>query len=469
MNQFRGVARSRTHGVFALGVLAILAAPSVRGADWPQWQGPHRDSVSKETGLLKEWPKDGPPLAWKVSTLGGGYNAPSVAGGRIYGMSHRGGDEVAWALNEADGKELWVAKLGPAYAQEGMPQGKEGPGCTPTVDGERMFVLGLGGTLSCLQVADGKVVWQKSLTKDFGGQVPTWSYRESPLVDGEKVICTPGGDDATIVALNKLTGETLWKTKLPDAAAAAEGAGGPPGRGQGGPGGRRGPGGGGFGRGGFRRSGAAYASAIAIDVDGQRQYVQLTSKALIGVAASDGKFLWRYDKPANGAGINCSTPVYHDGMVFASSAYGAGGGLVKLSKDPGGGVKAEEVYFTKKLQNHHGGMVVVDGCLYGAHGGNEGGNIVCLDFKTGNELWNERDERRAPKGAIALADGRLYYRVEDGTMLLIEPSNKEYLERGRFTQPDRTRSPAWAHPVIANGKLYIRDQDTLFCYDVRAR
>ena len=456
----------RTRLAVAAVAFCLSHAPGARAADWPQWQGRDRDSVSKETGLLKEWPKDGPPLAWKVTTLGGGYNAPAVAAGWIYGMSHRGSDEVAWALNEADGKELWVAKLGPAHAQEGMPQGKEGPGCTPTVDGERMYVLGLGGTLSCLQAADGKVVWQKSLTRDFGGQIPTWSYRESPLVDGEKLIVTPGGDDATIVALNKMTGETVWKSKLPDAPAPAAGAGGPPGRGPGGPGGRRGFGGG---RGGFGRSGAAYASSIAIDFEGQRQYVQLTSKALAGFAASDGKFLWRYDKPANGAGINCSTPVYHDGMIFASSAYGAGGGMVKLSKGPDGGVKAEEVYFTKKLQNHHGGMAVVDGCLYGAHGGNEGGNIVCLDFKTGNELWNEREERRAPKGSIALADERLYYRVEDGTMLLIEPSKKEYLERGRFTQPDRTRQPAWAHPVIANGRMYLRDQGVLLCYDIKAK
>ena len=221
----------------------------------------------------------------------------------------------------------------------------------------------------------------------------------------------------------------------------------------------------------FRGGGAAYASPIAIDFDGQRQYVQLTARALIGVAASDGKFLWRYDKPANGMGINCSTPLYHDGMVFAASAYGAGGGLVKLSKDANGGVKAEEVYATRKMQNHHGGMILLDGCLYGANGGNEGGYLVCLDFKTGNVLWDGRDdaERRAPKGSMALADGRLYYRTEKGTVLLIEPSPKEYIERGRFEQPDRTRLPAWAHPVIANGKLYVRDQDVLFCYDVKAK
>ena len=259
-----------------------------------------------------------------------------------------------------------------------------------------------------------------------------------------------------LVALDKLTGKTIWKSEVPAS----------PGGETGGPRGGRG----GFGgRGGG--SGAAYASVIAIDFDGQRQYVQLTAKGLIGVAAADGKFLWRYDRPANGMGINCSTPLYHDGRVFAASAYGAGGGLVKLSKDGNGGVKAEEVWFSRYMENHHGGVVLVDGCLYGANGGNGGGYPVCLDFQTGEVLWNEKDpdKRRVKKGSLAVADGRIYYRTEEGTVLLIEPSPKEYLERGRFEQPDRTRLPAWSHPVIANGKLYIRDQDTLMCYDVKAR
>ncbi|HEX2971494.1 MAG TPA: PQQ-binding-like beta-propeller repeat protein, partial [Tepidisphaeraceae bacterium] len=363
-----------------------------------------------------------------------------------------GDDEVVWALSEADGKELWVARLG-AACRQGGPQGVEGPACTPTVDGELLYVVGSGGDVACLQVKDGKIVWQHSFTQDFGGRVPMWRFTESPLVDGDKVICTPGGPDAMLVALDKVTGKTIWKSQMP---AAATGAGG--GRG---------------GRGGFGGSGggAAYASAIAIDFEGQRQYVQLTARALIGVAASDGKFLWRYDKPANRMGINCSTPLYHDGQVFAASAYGAGGGLVKLSKDTNGGIKAEEVYFTNKMQNHHGGMIFLDGYLYGANGGNEGGNLVCLDFKTGKVMWDGREVARkeAPKGSILLADGRLYYRHEKGTMTLIEPSPREYLERGRFEQPDRSESPAWAHPVIANGKLYIRDQDVLLCYNIKAK
>jgi outer membrane protein assembly factor BamB len=423
------------HTKTAIGLLAWAILSSFASADdWPQWQGPDRNAISKERGLLQQWANEGPPLAWRINELGGGDSAPSVAGGRIFGMSNRGNDEVVWALSETGGKTLWVTPLGPTFKQQ-PPQGKEGPGCTPTVDGERLYVLGLGGELACLQVKDGKIIWQRNLSRDFGGRVPRWSYRESPLIDGDKLICTPGAEDATLAALDKMTGNTIWKSQVP-----------------GGP-------------------GAAYASAIAIDFEGQTEYVQFTAKGLVGVAASNGKFLWRYDRPANSMGINCSTPVYHDGTVFDASAYGTGGGLVKLSKDADAGVKAEEVYFSKKMQNHHGGMILLDGCLYGANGGNDGGFLVCLDFQTGKVLWDERDdpEHRAPKGSVALADGRLYYRTEKGTMLLIEPNSKQYVERGRFDQPDRTKQPAWAHPVIANGKLYLRDQDLLLCYNLKAR
>jgi outer membrane protein assembly factor BamB len=489
------------------------------------------------------------------------------------------------------------------------------------VDGDRLYVVGLAGNVACLQATDGKVVWQRSFVTDFGGSSPMWSFRESPLVDGDKVICTPGAQDAMLVALDKLTGKTIWKSALPagpssETSAPAAPSGGGGGGGRGGFGGfsiastvgpqmfsqadankdqklsraeftaladtwfdrldpdksgkvtaaqfaerfydavpraENAPGAGRvcatasqpqhrtcirYGcryrqgrrsdpcrteehlhqvvrsmgcrqdrsfdrrktprrsecrfasssiwrcrrrRSQFRRarwwcwwcgnSGAAYSSPIAIDFEGQRQYVQLTAKAVIGVAAADGKFLWRYDHPANGMGINISTPLYHDGRVFAASAYGAGGGVVKLSKDGNGGIKAEEVWFSRNIENHHGGVVLIDGALFGANGGNGGGYPVCLDFQTGNVLWNERDsdKRRVKKGSVAVADGRIYYRTEEGPIVLIEPSRKEYLERGRFEQPDRTRLPAWAHPVIANGKLYIRDQDTLFCYDVKAK
>ena len=414
-------------------VVLLACVTHVFADDWPQWQGPDRNAMSKESGLLQEWPQDGPPLAWQVDGLGGGDSTPAVADGRIVGMSNRGEDEVVWALSETDGKTLWVTRLGQAY-QQSWPQANEGPGSTPTIDGDRLYVLGLGGNLVCLQVQDGKIIWQRSLVDDFGGRVPTWSFRESPLVDGDRVICTPGGPGATLVALNKLTGETVWKSDVPG------------------------------------RPGAAYSSAIVIDFAGRRQYVQVTASALVGVAASDGAFLWQYDRVANSHGINCSTPVYHEGQVFAASAYNTGGGLVKLSKGTNGDVEAEEVFFSNRMQNHHGGMIVFDGCLYGANGGNSGGYLVCLDFQTGDVLWDERRSgRRAPKGSVAFADGRLYYRTEDGTMLLIEPNRAQYVERGRFEQPKRSRKHAWAHPVIANGKLYLRDQDVLLCYDIVAK
>jgi len=548
---------------------ASAACLAARAADWPQWQGPDRNAISKETGLLKEWPKEGPPLAWKARSLGGGDSTPSVAAGRIYGMSHRDADEVVWALSEKDGKEIWAVPIAPAFTTT-WAQSKEGPSASPTVDGDRLYVMGLAGNVVCLQAASGKVLWQRHLMADFGGRMPMWSYRESPLVDGEMVICTPGGDETTLVALNKLTGETIWKSFVPDRAgdtrnpnpaenrpnviatdlllmaldadqdkaiSAAEltaaptvllgldknrdgkisedevapAAAAPTGQGR-----RRG---GGVmrmmkshsaldadqdgelsaeeiknGTAALRRidanrdgkltddevgmkhfgpqeTGAAYSSAIAIEFGGQRQYVQFLAKTVAGVARADGKLLWRYDKPANQMRLNISTAIHHDGHVFATSAYGAGGGLVRLEMTANGEVVASEVWFSKSMENHHGGVILHDGALFGANGGNGGGYPVCLDFKTGDVLWNERDsdKRRVTKGSVAFADGRIYYRTEAGPIILIEPSLKEYLERGRFDQPERTAKPAWAHPVIANGKLYIRDQDTLFCYDVKAK
>jgi outer membrane protein assembly factor BamB/Ca2+-binding EF-hand superfamily protein len=556
------------------GVLALtLFAPRGFCAgdfDWPQWQGPERNAVSKETGLLKEWPKEGPPQAWKVKGLGGGDSMPSVANGRIYGMSHRGSDEFVWALSEKDGKEIWAVRIASAFPTS-WPQSKEGPSATPTVDGDRLHVMGLAGNVACLQATDGKLLWERSLMADFGGRMPMWSFRESPLVDGDEVICTPGGRETTMVALNKLTGETIWKSYVPERAGETQGGGQPANRpnvietdlllstldkdhdkvisaeelaaaptvlltldknqdgklsedevapaaaASSGQGRRRGPGGVmrmmkshsaldadgngaldateiknavaalqridanrdgklmedevGMKHFGPQDTGAAYSSAIAIDFGGQRQYVQFLARTVAGVAAADGKLLWRYDKPANGMRLNISTPIYHDGQVFAASAYGAGGGLARLTKKPTGEFAAEEVWSSRSMENHHGGVILHDGALFGANGGNGGGYLACLDFTTGDVLWNERDsdKRRVTKGSVAFADGRIYYRTEEGPIVLIEPSRKEYLERGRFNQPERTDKPAWAHPVIANGKLYIRDQDTLFCYDVKAK
>ena len=419
--------------------LSLSFARAARADDWPQWQGPDRNAVSKETGLLQEWPKEGPPLVWKATGIGKGMGGIAVSKGRIY-TTGDDAQQTAWlyAFNESDGKPVWSAKIGPGGNPGNMFK-PFGPRATATVDGDRIYILSQTGDFVCFST-DGKEVWRLNYVKDLGGIMPVWGFSESPLVDGDKIICTPGAEDATMMALDKMTGKPIWKCKVPE---------GPTGD-----------------RGFLGTSGAAYSSAIAVDVEGVRHYVQLTATTLVGVASSDGKLLWRYDRASNTHRINCTTPVYHDGMVIAASAYDAGGGAVKLSKGADGGITAKEVFFTPRMKNHHGGMIVVGDCLYGAAGGNEGGYLVCLDLPTGKQLWMERE---APKGSLTLADGRLYLRTERGPLILIEPNREKFVERGRFDQPDRTRDPAWAHPVIANGKMYIRDQDVLLCYDVKAK
>jgi outer membrane protein assembly factor BamB len=407
----------------ALGAVVALGSSATRSsaADWPQWRGPDRTGISKETGLLKEWPKEGPPLAWKTTDLGGGYSTPSVAEGRIFGMSYRGKDEVVWALEEKTGKEIWATKIATAVQ---LDRG-EGSRCTPTVDGKKLYALGTNGDLVCLDVEKGEKLWAKNLPKDFGGGRPGWGYSESVLIDGDKLVCTPGGKN-TIVALDKTTGETIWKGAVPKA------------------------------------DGAHYSSVIAAEIAGQRQYIQFVRGGVVSVGASDGAFLWRYDAPANGT-ANCSTPIFHDGHVFAASDYGVGGGLVKVTKGDDK-FDAAQVYFDKSMKNHHGGLVLVDGFLYGEGGG----QLRCVDFKTDKLGW---EERRTGKGSVTYADGHLYFRNEGGkgTIILLEANPTEYVEKGRFDQPERSKNNAWPHPVVANGKLYIRDQGVLLCYDIKKK
>jgi outer membrane protein assembly factor BamB len=407
--------------VLVSATLLAYAAQPEGGGDWPQWRGPDRTGVARDTGLLKSWPANGPRLVWKAQGLGGGHSTPSIARGRIFGMSYRGEDEVVWALDAASGKALWATRITSANTSIGR-QAQAGSNSTPTVDGDRLYALGNGGDLVCLQAADGKLQWKKSLVRDLGGRVPGWGYSESPLIDGEKVIVTPGGRVATLVALNKQNGEVIWNAQVPDG------------------------------------NGAQYASAIAADVEGQRQYIQFLQGGVVGVAAKDGKFLWRYENPANGT-ANCATPIYRDNCVFAASGYGTGGGLARLTASPDG-VSATEVYFTRRMQNHHGGVVLVGDSLYGF----DGSNLTCLNFKTGEVAWSDRS---VGKGSVTCADGHLYVRSESGPVALVEATPARYVEKSRFEQPDRSSEPTWAHPVVAGGRLYLRDQDLLFCYDVR--
>lgn len=409
-----------------LGAFLLCRGFSDTGAradDWPQWRGINRDAISHETGLLQDWPKGGPRLVWKAQGLGRGYSSVSVADGKIFTMGDLGAPvngEALIALQVSGGKKIWTAKVGESWSDGG-------PRCTPTVDGDRVYALSPHGDLVCFTTAAGKELWRKNLKKDFGGHMMSgWGYSESPLVDGDKLVCTPGGKESTLVALDKKTGKLIWKSRVPQG------------------------------------DGAAYSSIITANINGERQYVQFMGRGVVGVAANDGTFLWRFDKPANGT-ANCSTCIANDHFVFAASAYGAGGALAKISESD----KAEVVYSTKNMKNHHGGMVLVDGHLYGANGGNgETPALVCLDFKTGDVMW---EEQKAGKGSIAYADGRLYYRDEGGAMVLVEANPHQYLEHGRFNQPDRKGAPAWQHPVIANGKLYLRDQDVLLCYDIKKK
>ncbi len=417
------------YSVIAALVLLVTTTPQLKSGDgdWPGWRGPDRTGLSTETGLLKEWPADGPKLLWKIKGLGDGYSTPSVANGRIFVLGTKGREERLIALDIKDGKELWATPFG---AQAGSHPGARS---TPTVDGDLVYVISSDGKLICADTAKGEIRWRKDLVKDFGGEKGSWAYAESPLIDGDNLICTPGGSSATLAALNKKTGEVIWKAPVKGVAGGGK-------------------------RGGYTTAG--YSSAIAADIGGTRQYIQFIAGGVVGIAAKDGHLLWNYDHPSTGH-ANCSTPIFQDGTVFAASAYGNGGGRAKIVKN-GDTFKAEEMYFVKAMENHHGGMVLVGDYLYGTNST----ALVCVDFKTGKVAWTNRS---VGKGSIAYADGHLYVRSENGPIALVEATGTAYKETGRFTPVDRSREKAWAHPVIAGGRLYVRDWDGLACYDVKGK
>jgi outer membrane protein assembly factor BamB len=400
-------------------------------SDWPQWRGPQRDGTSQETGLLKQWPAEGPKLLWQVNDIGDGYSTPAVVGTRIYLMSNRGMEnEFVQALSTQNGTPVWTTRVGNVGNPDQNPPYPKARS-TPTVDGDFIYALGSDGDLACLETRSGKIRWQKSLRKEFGGQPGEWAYAESPLVDSDVVVVTPGGAQATIVALDKKTGAVIWKSEVP---------GGDP---------------------------AGYASVIAVQGGGRKQYVQLLSKGIVGVDAKTGQFLWR-DKEAAKGPAQYFTPVARDAYVYCG-ALGVGGVLVHLKPD-GVGVVAEQVYFTRGLPNGVGGAVLVGDHLYGAEPAQ---HLLAVEFTTGKVKWKAENFGWS---SLAYADGHLYLHNQNGDFVLVEATPEAFREKGRLTPPNQPKHKkagqyaerAFAYPVIANGRLYIRDLETLWAYDIKA-
>jgi outer membrane protein assembly factor BamB len=400
----------------ALGFVLILFCYSqlaAQNSDWPQWRGPNRDGVSKETGLLKQWPAEGPTLVWKAVGAGTGYSSLAIAGGRIYTMGVRGDSEYVIAFDVATGKEVWATATGKRYKDD---RG-DGPRGTPTVDGDRLYALGGNGDLSCIETKTGRAVWAMNILEKFGGQNPNWGISESPLVVGDKLLVNAGGPDASVVALNKKAGALIWKSQS-DA--------------------------------------AGYSSAMPMQIGSTTQVVFFTDKRALGVDLKDGRLLWHYEKAANNT-ANVATPVVKGNRVFISSDYGTGAALVEIKPDG----SAQEIYFTREMRNHHSSSILVGDYLYGF----SSGILTAMKFDTGEVAWRDRS---VGKGSLVYADGHLYAFSENGVVGLIEATPTGYLEKGRF-RIQQDSLPTWTHPVIAGGRLYLRDQNTIYAYDVKAK
>ncbi len=395
--------------------------------DWPQWRGPNRDGISAEQNLLTQWPEEGPSVAWKGTGLGEGFSSVSVAGDRVYTMGDLDDGCYLFGLDRSNGKTVWKTKVGRTGGNY------KGPRCTPTVDGDRVYALGQFGDLLCCNSKSGDIVWQKSLPGDFGGRSGGWNYTESPLVDGEKLVCTPGGGDATMVALHKQTGDVIWKGQTEE--------------------GER----------------AGYASAVVAEIGGVRQYVQLLSQGGASFAADDGRLLWRYGDRDNrfaGNTANIPTPIVHGDRIFFAAGYGRGGGMVQATKD-GDKFDVEELWWERDLNNKHGGVIWVGDYLYGDR--DDRGTPWCADARNGDVVWQSRSEAGGSgSAAVTFADGRLYWRFQNGVVVLAPATPEGYREVSSFKIPD-SDEPSWPHPVVVDGRLYLRDQDTLWCYDVQAK
>jgi outer membrane protein assembly factor BamB len=425
-----------THGEQYQGEEVVLPAEqplTANSQDWSQFHGPNRDNLSGETGLHTDWNQSPPALLWKIEGLGIGYSSIAIADGKIFTMGDRNKTDgstaqFVLAFDLQTQKELWATQVGPGH--------KDGPRSIPTIDGEFLYALGTEGDLVCLDTATGTEYWRKSLPNDFGGvMMSKWKFSESPLVDGPRLICTPGGPEATLVALDKKTGSVIWKCAVPAL-------------------GEKG------------NDGAGYASAIVTEIDGVRQYIQLIGRGLVAVEAETGRFLWGYNRIANRT-ANIPMPVVRGRYVFTTTNYNTGSALLRISR-VGDTFHVKELYTLtgRQFENHHGGIVFVGNHVYGGHG-NSRGEPACVDVATGKIVWRGKAPERG-SAAVIYADGHLWFRYDRGLIALIEATPEAFRLKGTF-QPITGTGPAWAHPVILNGKLYLRHGDLLACYDVSGR
>ena len=395
-------------------VLCMSAAAMAQIAgDWPQWRGPNRDGISKETGLLKQWPTAGPPLVWKATGAGRGYSSFAVVDGRLFTLGLRGEREYVIAFDVATGKEVWATPHGGAYRDS---RG-DGPRGTPTVDGNNLYALGGNGDLSCLDKKTGRILWAMNVLTKFGGENIHWGMSESPLVIGDKLLINAGGPGASIVALNKKDGSLIWKSQSDQ---------------------------------------SGYSSGMPVQIGNTTQVVFFTQRRALGLDLKDGKLLWDYSRPANDT-ANVATPIVSGNRVFISSDYGTGAGLVEIKADG----KAQEIYFTKEMRNHHSSSVLIGNHLYGF----SSSVLTAMRFDTGEVVWRNRS---VGKGSLVYADGNLYCLSENGVVGLVEATPEGYHEKGRFHIPQDSL-PTWTHPVVAGGRLYLRDQDTIYAFDIKEK
>lgn len=400
----------------ALLVLVFEAGISGQSVDWFQWRGPNRDGISPETGLLQDWPKLGPPLAWRASGLGNAYSSFSSSGGRLYTLGARGTNEYVIALDRATGKKVWEYLNGRRFQND---RG-DGPRSTPTIDGDRLYVLGGSGDLTCLDAATGKKIWSINIVSKFGGVNPYWGYSESPLIVGDRILVNAGGRRASIVAVSKADGATLWQQ---------------------------------------HSDGAGYSSPMLMKTGSLNQVIFFTESHTLAVDPRDGRLLWSYNKANNGT-ANIATPIVRGTRVFVSSDYGTGAALLDV-RAAGNLATANEVYFTRDMRNHHASSVLIGDHVYGF----SSSILTALNFDTGQVAWRDRS---IGKGSLIFADNRLYLYSENGVVGLAEANPTAYREHGRFSLPQQDGLPTWSHPIISGGLLIIRDQDNVYAYNVRS-